>query len=84
MAFFTYNKRGCEVSDTPPNDESIDREKLAKVLPDREVQDLNSVIALSRLTNDCKKPRSPCWGWSEGTILAAMADEQNKDVKPSC
>lgn len=81
VAFFTYNKRGCEVGDTPPDYETIDREKFAKVIPSREVQDLNSVIAFLKADKRLQDTRIALLGWSEGTILAAMAAEQNKDVK---
>ena len=81
VAFFTYNKRGCEVSDTPPHYETIDREKFAKVVPSREVQDLNSIIAFLKADKRLQQVKIALLGWSEGTILAAMAAEPNKDVK---
>ncbi len=81
VAFFTYNKRGCDVSDTPPNYETIDREKFAKVVPSREVQDLNSIIAFLKADKRLREAKIALLGWSEGTILAAMAAEQNKDAK---
>ncbi|MGD0263163.1 MAG: alpha/beta fold hydrolase [Verrucomicrobiota bacterium] len=81
VAFFTYNKRGCDVGDTPPNYETIDREKFAKVVPSREVPDLNSVIAFLKADKRLREAKIALLGWSEGTILAAMAAEQNKDVE---
>ena len=81
VAFFTYNKRGYEVGDTPPDYETIDREKLAKVVPSSEVQDLNSVIAFLKADKRLQDTKIALLGWSEGTILAAMTAERNKDVK---
>lgn len=81
VAFFTYNKRGCEVGDLPPNYETIDREKFAKVVPSREVPDLNSIIAFLKADKRLREAKIALLGWSEGTILAALTAEQNKDVK---
>jgi pimeloyl-ACP methyl ester carboxylesterase len=79
-AFFSYNKRGVELGDTPPLYETVDREKFGKVLPSIEVQDINSIIAFLKADKRLSKSRIALLGWSEGTILAAMTAEKNKNV----
>ena len=79
-AFFTYNKRGVELGDTPPLYETVDREKFGKVLPSIEVKDIDSIIAFLKLDKRLKRSRVALLAWSEGTILAVLAAEKNKSV----
>lgn len=77
-AFFTYNKRGVTVGDKPPVFENIDREKFKKVVPSVEVQDIANYIATLKKDTRLKKARVVLLGWSEGSVLAAMAAENKK------
>lgn len=78
VAFFTYNKRGVTVGDKPPMYENIDREKFKKVVPSVEVQDIATYIATLRKDKRLKKASVVLLGWSEGSVLAAMAAENKK------
>src|SRR5215510_8155211 len=79
-AFFTFSKRGVELGDTPPHYETIDRVKFGKVVPSVEVQDIHSVITFLKADKRLSKSRIALLGWSEGSILAAMVAEKNKNV----
>jgi len=79
IAFFSYNKRGVEIGDSPPFYDKIDKEKYKKVLPDNEVQDIGSVINFLTKDKRLKKSKVVLLGWSEGTVLAAMAAENKKN-----
>jgi predicted esterase len=79
IAFFSYSKRGVEIGDTPPLYDKIDKEKYKKVLPSIEVQDISSVISFLKKDKRLAKAKIVLLGWSEGTILAAMAAVNKKN-----
>jgi len=82
IAFFSYNKRGVELGDTPPNFDKVDREEFKKVVPSIEVRDLGSVIRFLRSTPRLREAKVVLLGWSEGTVIASMVAE-NKDNRVS-
>jgi pimeloyl-ACP methyl ester carboxylesterase len=80
VGFFAYNRRGVEIGDTPPYYDTVDKEKYKKYLPGIEVKDIGTAIAHLRAVPRLKAAKIVLLGWSEGTILAAMAAE-NADNK---
>jgi pimeloyl-ACP methyl ester carboxylesterase len=80
VGFFAYNRRGVEIGDTPPYYDRVDKEKYKKYLPGIEVKDIGTAIAHLRNAPRLKAAKVILLGWSEGTILAAMAAE-NADNK---
>lgn len=76
LAFFTYNRRGCEDGNTPPFFVDIDSAKYSKYTPLREVEDIENMI-----TSICSDHRFiNCeiilYGISEGTIIAPIVAER--------
>lgn len=78
IAFFSYNKRGMGLAEEPPF-ETVDRVKFKRVVPSVEVRDLATFIKSLRSDKRLKKARVILLGWSEGTILAAMAAEDRRN-----
>ena len=80
IAFFTYNKRGVTFGDDPPLFDKVDREKFRKAVPSVEVRDIATFISTLRKDKRLKNAKIVLLGWSEGTVLAAMAadDKRNK------
>ncbi|MDR1895519.1 MAG: lysophospholipase [Prevotellaceae bacterium] len=80
LAFFTYNRRGCQDGNNPPFFVDVDSAKYAKYTPLQEAKDIESMINV--LVND--KRFSNCkivlYGISEGTIIAALVAER-KNVR---
>lgn len=79
IAFFSYSKRGVEMGDQPPFYDKVDREKFRKVVPSVEIKDLASLIAYLRRQPQLRKAKFVLLGWSEGTVLAAMAADDKKN-----
>lgn len=79
VAFVSYNKRGCDTSMMPPYYNKLDSVAYRKCLPVQETKDLGSLIQY--LKNDPRIAGSKIvlLGWSEGTIIAAMAAETFKN-----
>ena len=75
VGFFAYNRRGVEIGDTPPYYDTVDKEKYKKYLPGIEVKDIGTALARLRSEPRLKAAKVVLLGWSEGTILAAMAAE---------
>lgn len=80
IAFFSYSKRGVDISDVPPSFDKVDREKFKKVVPSVEVKDLASVIKFLRDDKRLKRTKIVLLGWSEGTIIASMVAEDKKNA----
>ena len=76
IAFFTYNKRGITIGDTPPMYEKIDREKYKKVLPSIEVKDIATFIGTLRKDKRLSKAKVVLLGWSEGWKLVLEREEE--------
>lgn len=75
IAFFSYNKRGVELGEQPPVFEIVDREKFKQVVPSVDVADLGTVIDYLANRPRLANAKVVLFGWSEGTIIAAMAAE---------
>lgn len=78
VAFFTYNRRGVEVGDTPPLFNKIDSVKYAKYSPRTETEDVETMIAALRKDKRFKQCKIILYGISEGTIIAPMVAERKK------
>lgn len=78
VAFFVYNRRGVTMGTQPPYYDSIDMVKYRKYLPTTEATDVASVINQLRKDKRFKKAKIVLFGWSEGTIITAMAADQKK------
>jgi pimeloyl-ACP methyl ester carboxylesterase len=80
IAFFAYNTRGVDIGNKPPYYDKVDREsKYKKYLPGNCVKDIESMINYLKADERLKKSKVILLGWSEGTILAAMAADEYKD-----
>lgn len=78
VAFFSYNKRGVEVGEKPPNFETVDREKFKKVVPSIEVKDIAAAIKFLKKDKRLKRAKIVLLGWSEGSVVASMVAEDKK------
>lgn len=78
IAFFVCNKRGVSLSETAPTYEAIDPVKFRKVVPSVEVKDIRATVAYFRKQRRFQKAKVVLFGWSEGTVLAAMAADDPK------
>jgi pimeloyl-ACP methyl ester carboxylesterase len=72
IGFFTYNRRGVEIGDTPPYYDKIDSVKYSKYLPETEARDIESMISQLRHDNRFTSSKIVLLGGSEGTIIASM------------
>ena len=79
LAFFSYSKRGVTFGDDPPLFDKVDREKFRKVVPSVEIKDIATFISTLRKDTRLKKAKVVLLGWSEGTVLAAMAAEDKRN-----
>jgi pimeloyl-ACP methyl ester carboxylesterase len=77
-AFFTYNRRGVDVGDTPPLYNKIDTIKYAKYLPVREAKDVENMLSELRRDKRFANSKIILYGISEGTIIASMVAERRK------
>ena len=80
VGFFSYNRRGVEIGETPPLFDIIDSIKYAKYLPNQEAEDIEIMINFLREDKRFKDCKIILYGISEGTIIASMVAER-KNVK---
>ncbi len=80
IAFFSYNKRGVTNSDTPPWYDAVDREAFRQVVPDTEADDLATIVESLKQHTQLGDARVVLIGWSEGTVVAALAAERRPDL----
>jgi len=78
IGFFAYNKRGVSLGTEAPVFETIDPVKYRKVVPSIEVKDIRTVVTYFRKQRRFKDTKIVLLGWSEGTVLAAMAADDKK------
>jgi predicted esterase len=78
VGFFTYNRRGVDVGDTPPLYCKVDSVKYAKYLPVTEVQDVECMLSELQRDSRFKDCKFILYGISEGTIIASMVAERKK------
>jgi pimeloyl-ACP methyl ester carboxylesterase len=76
IGFFTYNRRGVEIGDTPPYYDKIDSVKYSKYLPETEAKDIESMISQLRHDKRFSNSKIALLGGSEGTIIAAMVADR--------
>jgi pimeloyl-ACP methyl ester carboxylesterase len=76
MAFFTYNRRGCELGNDPPFFTEVDSGKYVKYTPLQEAEDIE--IMINFLTEDQRfnKCKIVLYGISEGSIIAPIVAER--------
>lgn len=81
VAFFSYNRRGCDIGDTSPLYNKIDTLKYRKYTPLQEAEDIEMMIKELRKDKRFKKAKIILYGISEGTIIAPLvADRKNVEV----
>lgn len=76
MAFFTYNRRGCETDETPPLFTKVDSVKYAKYTPIQEAEDVEAMISFIRKDQRFTGCKVILYGMSEGTIIASLVAER--------
>lgn len=79
IAFFSYNKRGVTMGDTPPWFDQVDREAFRKVVPRVEADDLGTIVNALKERDRLREARVMLLGWSEGSVIAALAAERFPD-----
>lgn len=78
LAFFTYNRRGCTNSETPPLFVDVDSVKYAKYCPLQEAEDIEVMISSLVKDRRFKNCKIILYGISEGTIIAPLVAERKK------
>jgi pimeloyl-ACP methyl ester carboxylesterase len=80
IAFFTYNRRGVSLTNTPPTYDTVDIVKYKKYLPVTESIDIGNVIRYLKNEKQLGNARIVLLGWSEGTIIAPLValDKRNQ------
>ena len=78
VAFFTYNRRGVDLGDTPPWFDKVDSMKHTKYLPHIEAADIETMITYLKNDERFKNCKIILYGMSEGTIIASMVAESKK------
>lgn len=76
VALFTYNRRGCETSDTPPLFVKVDSAKYAKYTPFQEAEDVEAMISFLRKDQRFAGCKILLYGLSEGTIIASLVADR--------
>jgi hypothetical protein len=80
IGFFSYNKRGVTNSDAPPWFDHVDRDAFRNVVPAVETDDLAAIIETLKQDDRLAHARVMLLGWSEGSVIAALAAEQHPDL----
>ena len=75
-AFFTYNRRGCEINEIPPLFVEVDSVKYAKYTPTQEAEDVETMISFLRKDERFAGCKMLLYGISEGTIVASLVAER--------
>jgi len=78
VGYFTYNRRGVDLSDDPPHFDKVNKKKYAKALPHIEVEDIETMITFLKNDQRFKNCKIILYGISEGTIIASMVAERKK------
>ncbi|MEG2755294.1 MAG: alpha/beta hydrolase [Mucinivorans sp.] len=79
VAFFTYNRRGVEIGDTPPLFADVDSAKYVKYTPLQEAQDVESMLHALREDKRFSHCKMVLYGASEGTIIASLVADRKKE-----
>lgn len=80
MAFCSYSRRGVSMDTMPPLFQKIDSMDYAAYSPKQEVADIVCLIKAIKSQKPFSKTKMVLWGWSEGTIIAAMLAEQYPEL----
>lgn len=80
IAFFSYNKRGVTMGEEPPWFDEVDREAFRQVVPKVEADDLGTIVTALKHRDRLNEARVILLGWSEGSIIAALAAERHPDL----
>ena len=78
VGFFTYNRRGVDLGETPPWFDKVDSLKHTKYLPHIEAVDIETMITFLKKDERFKNSKIVLYGMSEGTIIASLVAERNK------
>jgi alpha-beta hydrolase superfamily lysophospholipase len=78
VAFFSYNRRGVDIGDTPPMFDNVDSVKFAKYLPGTEAEDIETMVSVLKKDMRFKDCKIILYGISEGTIIASMVADRQK------
>jgi pimeloyl-ACP methyl ester carboxylesterase len=76
IGFFTYNRRGVEIGETPPYYDKIDSVKYSKYLPVTEAEDVESIVSQFKHDPRFLNSKIALLGCSEGTIIASMVADR--------
>lgn len=76
IGFFTYNRRGIEIGNTPPYYDKIDSAKYSKYLPITEAEDIEAIISKLKHDERFLNSKIALLGCSEGTIIASMVADR--------
>lgn len=76
IGFFTYNRRGVEIGDKPPYYDEIDSVKYSGYLPEKEAEDLESIISQLRRDERFINSKIALLGSSEGTIISSIVADR--------
>lgn len=76
VAFLTYNRRGCQTSDTPPLFVDVDSVKYAKYTPLQESKDIEMMIYFLMKDPRFTECKILLYGQSEGTIIASLVADR--------
>jgi len=76
VGFFTYNRRGVEIGETPPYYDKIDSTKYSKYLPLTEAEDIEAIISQLKHDKRFTNSKIALLGASEGTIIASMVADR--------
>lgn len=79
VAFFSYNRRGVEIGDTPPLFVDVDSVKYSKYTPLQESQDIESMLQALRQDKRFSHCKVVLYGASEGTIIASLVADRKKE-----
>lgn len=80
VGFFTYNRRGVDLGQTPPWYDTVDRVKYTKYTPLTEAEDVEQMVRQLRADPRFGQAKILLYGISEGTIIAAMVAERRNVV----
>lgn len=78
VGFFTYNRRGVDLSEKAPWFDKVDSTKYTKYLPYTEAVDIETMIAFLKNDKRFKNCKIILYGLSEGSIIASIVAERKK------
>lgn len=76
LAFFTYNRRGCQDGKSPPFFVDVDSAKYVKYTPLQEAEDIECMIDFILKDKRFNNKKVILYGLSEGTIIASLIAER--------